>query len=206
MSQNLNVKTVKGRALPLTGDDIDTDRIIPARYLKCVTFDELGQYAFYDERFREDGTKKNHPFNDPRYKGASILIVNKNFGCGSSREHAPQSLMRFGINGIIGESFAEIFADNCTTLGIPVVVAQKSDIGNLMSVVKDDPACEVRIDLESKEVCYGDFSIPIHQQESSRRVLVEGTWDSMAVLKSAAAETKQLANRLPYLKGFQEDA
>ena len=109
----MKIKTISGRGLPLLGNDIDTDQIIPARYMKCVTFDDLGKYVFYDARFSANGNKKDHPFNQEKYKDAKILIVNRNFGCGSSREHAPQSLMRFGIAAIVGESFAEIFSGNC---------------------------------------------------------------------------------------------
>ena len=109
MNEQLKIESVNGRGIPVQGNDIDTDRIIPARYLKLITFKDLGKYAFYDVRFNEDGSKKEHPFNDDKYKGATILIVNKNFGCGSSREHAPQSLMRYGIKAIIGESCGEIF-------------------------------------------------------------------------------------------------
>jgi len=197
------IKQIQGRAIPLPGDDIDTDRIIPARYLKAVTFDNLGKYVFQDVRFNEDGSKKEHPFNDEKYKGASILIVNKNFGCGSSREHAPQSMMRFGIKAIIGESFAEIFADNCTTLGIPVVIADKVDIENMMSVIKNYPVLEVRIDLENKEVNYGDFMAPINQKESSRIVLTQGKWDSTSDLLEEKDKVKELASKIPYLNNFQ---
>ena len=197
------ITNVKGRAIPLPGNDIDTDRIIPARYLKEITFDNMGNYAFYDQRFDAEGNKKKHPFNDEKYAGASILIVNKNFGCGSSREHAPQSLMRFGIKAIIGESFAEIFEGNCTTIGIPTATAQKADIENLMAVIKDDPALEVSIELENNIVNYGDFSFPISQQKSSRLVLLEGRWDSLAELKDAEKETRKIAERIPYLNGFK---
>jgi len=163
----------------------------------------MGKYLFYDERFDAKGNKKKHPFNDEKYLGASILIVNKNFGCGSSREHAPQSLMRFGIKAVIGESFAEIFANNCTTIGIPAVTSDKADINNLMSVINDDPALEVQVDLETNKVSYGDFSIPIKQQESSRIVLLQGRWDSLAELKEAEKETKRVAESLPYLNKFE---
>lgn len=201
-AQEPKIKTIAGRGLPLPGNDIDTDRIIPARFMKCVTFDDLGQVAFYDARFSPDGKKKAHPFNEQRYKGAAILIVNRNFGCGSSREHAPQSLMRFGIQAIAGESFAEIFFGNCTAMGLPVVTAEKMDIENLMAFVKDDPECEIKIDLESKELSYGDFTIPIHQPEQSRIALIHGTWDSTAELLSSADRIKKTASKIPYLNGF----
>ena len=199
----LKIKSVRGRAIPLRGDDIDTDRIIPARYLKEITFENMGKYAFYDQRFDAKGNRKKHPSNDEKYLGATILIVGRNFGCGSSREHAPQSLMRFGIKAIIGESFAGIFEENCTTLGIPTVTAQRVDIDNLMSVIEDDPAYEIRIDLEDNKVCYGDFSFPIRQKESSRIVLTQGRWDSLSELMEAKVKVKAIAEKLPYLNGFK---
>ncbi len=198
----LERKQVSGRALPLPGNDIDTDQIIPARFLKEITFDDLGKYAFYDARFSADGTPKKHPFNDEKYKGASILIVGRNFGCGSSREHAPQSLMRRGIRAIIGESFAEIFADNCTALGIPTVTASRDDIGNLMSVVADDPVLELAIDIEQLEARYLDFAIPLLQKESARLVLSNGTWDSVELLLQEHGKIEATARALPYMDNF----
>ncbi|OGR84652.1 MAG: 3-isopropylmalate dehydratase small subunit [Elusimicrobia bacterium RIFCSPLOWO2_01_FULL_54_10] len=198
----MKINSVSGRGLPLPGNDIDTDRIIPARYLKCVTFDDLGQYAFYDVRFDENDKPKDHPFNDPRYKGASILIVGRNFGCGSSREHAPQSIKRFGINAIVGVSFAEIFADNCTAIGIPAVTAEQGDIDNLMNFVKDDPACDMTVDLNKNEVAYGDFQISIRLPEQSRSALVNGSWDSTAELLSAKDRIQETASKLPYNNNF----
>ena len=199
----LKIKSVSGRGLPLPGNDIDTDRVIPAKFMKCVTFDELGQYAFYDARFNEDGSKKDHPFNEEKYKGASILIVNRNFGCGSSREHAPQSLKRYGIRAIVGESFAEIFADNCASIGLPVVTAEAADVANLMAFVKDDPACEIRVDLEKLEAAYGDFSISVQQPEQTRKALTQGTWDSTAELLAVADKIKEVAAHLPYQTHFK---
>lgn len=196
------IKMVRGRALPLPGNDIDTDRVIPARYMKCVTFEDLGQYAFYDARFNADGSKKDHPFNESKYQGATILVVNRNFGCGSSREHAPQSLMKYGFKAIVGESFAEIFAGNCAAIGLPVMTAEKSDIENLMTFVKDDPACEVEIDLESKELNYGDFAFPIRQPEQTRQAFIQGTWDTTADLLSAVEKIKAVEKKLPYLHRF----
>ena len=203
MKMKSEMPQIAGKAVPVRGDDIDTDRIIPARFMKTVTFEGLGKYAFYDARFDEMGRAKKHPFNDPKHKGAVFLIVNRNFGSGSSREHAPQALKRFGIKAIIGESFAEIFANNCTTIGIPAVTSDKADINNLMSVINDDPALEVQVDLETNKVSYGDFSIPIKQQESSRIVLLQGRWDSLAELKEAEKETKRVAESLPYLNKFE---
>ena len=203
MPKQSSIKTIKGRGIPLPGNDIDTDQIIPARFLRSITFDDLGENLFHDARFNSNGSEKKHPLNDKRYRGASILIVNRNFGCGSSREHAPQSIMRYGIKAIIGESFAEIFADNCTAIGIPSVIAQKIDIENLMSVIKDDPALEIKIDLESNEVSYGDFSIPIKQKESARIVLTQGIWDSLSVLSQDPEKVKKTASKIPYLGNFK---
>ena len=203
MPSKLSIKSVKGRGIPLPGDDIDTDRIIPARYLKEITFENMGKYAFYDERFDEKGRKKRHPFNDEKYFGAAILVAGRNFGCGSSREHAPQSLMRFGIKAIIGESFAEIFEGNCTALGIPTATAQRADIENLMSVINDDPAFEISIDLEDNVVNYGDFSFPIRQKESSKIVLTQGRWDSLSELMEAKDKVNGIAKKLPYLNDFK---
>ena len=198
----MKIGSVAGRGLPLPGNEIDTDRIIPARYLKCVTFDELGKYVFYDARFNDDGSPKDHPFNDKRYKGASVLIVGKNFGCGSSREHAPQSLKRYGIKAIVGMSFAEIFADNCTAIGLPTASAEQADIENLMNFVQDDPAGEITVDLAKGEAVYGDFQIPVKLSEQSRSALVQGTWDSTAELLSAKDKIKETASKLPYTHNF----
>ena len=137
-------RALNGRGIPLPGDDIDTDRIIPARYLREITFETLGRYAFYDVRFDEKGNRKEHPLNDPRFAGGNILIVNRNFGCGSSREHAPQSLMRMGIAAFIGESFAEIFSGNCTALGLPAVRVSHQDAQELQALVNADPAAAIR--------------------------------------------------------------
>ena len=193
MTTELQRKQVIGTGIPVSGNDIDTDRIIPARFMKCVTFEGLEQYAFYDVRFDAEGQPKAHPFNEARYQKGSVLIVNKNFGCGSSREHAPQALMRFGMRAVIGESFAEIFAGNCTALGIPAVTALAEDIGGLMQAVKNEPSSSMTIDLETKTATCGDLSIPIDMPESSRQSLVEGAWDTTAQLldKKAIAEASE---------------
>lgn len=196
------ISFVSGRAVPVKGNDLDTDRIIPARYLKCVTFDKLGDYLFYDVRFNENGSKKEHALNEKKYEGASIMIVNRNFGCGSSREHAPQSLLRYGIKALIGESFAEIFSDNCTALGLPLVTGNKEDIENLMNFVEDDPVSEIKIDLEKLEVAYGDFSISIKQPEQTRKALIEGSWDSTSELLSSLDQIRLVRSKLPYLNQF----
>ncbi len=193
------IKEVRGRGIFVKGNDIDTDRIIPARYMKSITFDDLGRYAFYDARFDEKGQPKEHPFNDKRFQGASILAAHKNFGCGSSREHAPQALMRFGIKAIIAESFAEIFAGNCIANGIPVMTADQADIENLMKVIEDDPACEIQIDIEQQKVSYGDFSIKVSLQDSHRRSLVGGFWNTMLEMLGNEKQTDQTRAKVPYM-------
>jgi 3-isopropylmalate/(R)-2-methylmalate dehydratase small subunit len=189
---------IEGRGIPIQGNDIDTDRIIPARFMKCVTFEGLGKYAFHDERFDQKGNRKRHPMNDEKFIGATILIVNKNFGCGSSREHAPQSLSKYGIKAIIGESFAEIFAGNCTVMGIPAVTAPLDAIENLMMFVEENHDDLLRIDLNEKKVSYGDFSVDIGIPDSTRYSLANGVWDSTAQLLQNRAEIEKKNGEIPY--------
>jgi 3-isopropylmalate/(R)-2-methylmalate dehydratase small subunit len=184
------------------GNDIDTDRIIPARYLKEITFSRMGEFPFFDERFDAAGKKKPHPFNDAKYDGASILFVNKNFGCGSSREHAPQALYRFGIKAIVGESFAAIFAGNCVAIGLPTVTVGAEQIENLMRAVESNSQAVFTMDLESKTLAFGETRIPIDIPESHRKALTEGTWDSTSMLLANLGKVKQTASRLPYVGGF----
>ena len=193
---------VEGRGIPLPGDDIDTDRIIPARYLREITFEALGQYAFIDERFDEKGTRRDHPLNDPRFKGGSILLVNRNFGCGSSREHAPQSLMRMGINALVGESFAEIFSGNCTALGLPAVRVSHEHARVLMDLVLADPGLRLVVDLQNHSVSAGEKSFPFTMPDSDRASLMSGEWDSTAVLLSRESDIRAAARRIPYVNGF----
>lgn len=192
---------IQGRGIPVMENDIDTDRIIPARFMKCVTFEGLGQYAFYDARFNEDGTSKGHPFDDPRFKGGSILITGRNFGCGSSREHAPQALQKFGIQAIIGESFAEIFIGNCTSIGIPCVSLNREDVEALAQLVEENPDTLITIDLHEKLVRTPEENFYLEINESFRRSLASGTWDTTAALLQNLDKIKQLASRLPYMKG-----
>jgi len=143
------IRHITSRAVPIRGDDIDTDRIIPARFLRCVTFEGLGEQAFRDERFDEQGRPKTHPFNAPHYHDAALLVVNRHFGWGSSREHAPQALARWGIRAIVGISFADIFAGNCAAIGLPVLTASEKDVQNLQGLIEENPFFEVTVDLES---------------------------------------------------------
>ncbi|MEM0897186.1 MAG: 3-isopropylmalate dehydratase small subunit [Verrucomicrobiota bacterium] len=192
------ITKVTGTAVHVPGSDIDTDRIIPARFMKCVTFDGLGEYAFYDVRFDEDGNAKGHPLDAPQHEGASILLSGSNFGCGSSREHAPQALYRFGIRAVIAESFAEIFFGNCTTLGIPCVAATEEDIAKLAAKVEADPALEVSVDVETQRVLFGEENFTVHIPDSAREALTSGRWDPLGELIEAANDVKNVATKLGY--------
>jgi 3-isopropylmalate/(R)-2-methylmalate dehydratase small subunit len=202
MSDIVKITRVSGTAVAIRGNDIDTDRIIPARYLKEVTFARMGDYPFFDERFDASGKKKHHPFNYPEYRGASILFVNKNFGCGSSREHAPQALYRFGINAIVGESFAAIFAGNCTIMGLPTVTVGAADMQMLMQAVEENPSTRFTVDLEKKTISFGNRQIPVDLPETCRSALTSGSWDSTALLRANLDRVKQTAAKLPYITHF----
>ena len=191
-----------GRAIPMPGNDIDTDRIIPARYLKNVTFDGLGEAAFIDERAAERDAGRTHPLDDERWAGGSILVVGRNFGCGSSREHAPQALQRFGIRALVGESFAEIFAGNCTVLGIPAVRAAAADVERLQALVAEQPETEVTVDLEARQVAAGALNCSVDLPEGARLALVRGTWDSTTLLLANRDRIAATAGQLPYLGAF----
>jgi len=192
------IKQVSGSGVPLLLDDIDTDRIIPARFLRCVTFDGLGEYAFEDDREQDP----NHTFNNEKYRSGSVLVTGRNFGCGSSREHAPQSLIRWGIKAIIAESFAEIFFGNCTTLGTPAVCASRDDLEKLIQLVEADPSREITVDVESKKVTSGDFECDITILDSARNALLSGQWDFMNLLQENEAAIKETAQKIPYLNHF----
>jgi 3-isopropylmalate/(R)-2-methylmalate dehydratase small subunit len=194
------VPTVTGRAVFIPGADIETDRIIPARFMKCVTFDGLGEFAFYDVRFDEHGNKTQHPLNDPRFAQASILVAGVNFGCGSSREHAPQSLRKYGFNGIIAESFAEIFYGNSTTLAMPCVMASPVDIVAIRDAVEADPETEVTIDVTHLRVrTSGGLDIPVTMPDSAREALLSGRWDPIQELLDNDAAIDAKAVELHYV-------
>jgi len=193
------VQEVSGTGIPIRGNDIDTDQIIPARFMKVVTFDGLGQFAFFDQRFDDDDNEKEHSMNEDRFKEASIMVVNSNFGCGSSREHAPQALMRWGIDAIVGESFASIFAGNCLALGIPTVTADTETIRELQDWVDEYPDAEIEVDVEAERVHYDDRTIDVQVDDAQRRALVDGVWDTTALMKSNAEATRAVAESLPYV-------
>jgi 3-isopropylmalate/(R)-2-methylmalate dehydratase small subunit len=192
------ITQITGTGVPLLLDDIDTDRIIPARFLRCVTFDGLGAHSFEDDRLQD----KSHPFDDARFKGGAVLIAGRNFGCGSSREHAPQALMRWGIKAIVAESFAEIFFGNCTTLGIPCVTASRADLDRLAKAVSTNPKTEITVDLITKQVTAGDISATIAILESARASLTTGNWDFLGQLLDDGGAVKNAAQRIPYMAGF----
>lgn len=192
------IERLSGTAIPLVLDDIDTDRIIPARYLRCVTFEGLGEHSFEDDRKQDP----HHPFDNPRYRGASILVVGRNFGCGSSREHAPQALMRFGIKALVGESFAEIFFGNCTGLGIPCVSAARTELQTLGDAIVADPKLTVTVDLVGNIVRYGDRSFACQMPAGARNALVTGEFDFLGQLLAGEKQIRETAARLPYMANF----
>ena len=191
---------VAGRACALRGDDIDTDRIIPARYLRCVTFDGLGEHAFADDRTQAKG---DHPLDDPRFDGARILVVGHNFGCGSSREHAPQALLRRGFQAFVGGSFAEIFAGNCTALGLPCATLDDDARNALLDAIELDPSQEVVLDLEAGTVTSRAGTTPVTLAAGPRQQLLAGTWDATSVLLEAGDAIEGTAQALPYVRGFR---
>ena len=194
------ITSVTGRAVNVPGNDIDTDRIIPARFMKCVTFDGLGEFLFYDVRKdTTTGQDTNHPLNDPRFKGATVLLSGANFGCGSSREHAPQAIQKYGFKAVIAESYAEIFFGNSTTLGMPCVTAAREDIAKIATAVEKNPATEVVIDLVKLEARFAGQTVRITQRESARDALVNGRWDAIGELLDGVPAVKETAKKLPYL-------
>jgi 3-isopropylmalate/(R)-2-methylmalate dehydratase small subunit len=193
------LKQVVGRALVIRGEDIDTDRIIPARFLKCVSFDALGDQVFADDR---QELKGEHPFDQERFQGASILVVNGNFGCGSSREHAPQALMRWGIRAVVGVSFAEIFYGNCLALGIPCATASAAEVEVIQQRVMEAPHRSWSLDLEAERLTSEDQQWEIAVDEGPRQMLITGRWDATSQLLSHGPEIQQLMKDLPYLNGF----
>ena len=192
----------RGRGVVVRGNDIDTDQIIPARYMTSIRFAGLEEFVFRDSRFTQDGVPKGHPFNDRRFRGAEILVVNQNFGCGSSREHAPQALARWGIRAIVGESFAEIFFGNCVALGIPAVTAARADVARLMDAVELDPSQEIAIDLAARTVAWRGGSAAVKLPEGAREQLMDGSWDAMRTLLEAREQVLAKLESLPYANGF----
>ena len=190
---------VTGTCVPAAGDDVDTDRIIPARYLKCVTFEGLGEFLFYDVRFDENGRPKNFPLNDARFAGATILIAGRNFGCGSSREHAPQAIYRYGFRAIVAESFAEIFFGNATTLGLPCVTVSRHDLGRIRNIIESQPKSEMTINLVKETIRLGSGEFAASILPTARDALINGRWDPIAELLEARASVEERVGQIPYM-------
>src|SRR5688572_1427813 len=198
---DLQINAVEGPALPLRGEDMDTDRIIPARYLRSITFEGLEKFVFEDDRKEAAGT---HPFDADRYQGASVLLVQKNFGCGSSREHAPQAIHRWGIKVIVGESFSEIFFGNSSVIGLPCVTAARADIEALMARVEANPSLVVKVDLEGQRCVFEDGSFAVTMPAAVREAFLAGTWDTTGMLLDRFDEVRARAAQLPYINNFAQ--
>jgi 3-isopropylmalate/(R)-2-methylmalate dehydratase small subunit len=192
------ILSVSGRGLPVRGNDIDTDRIMPARFLVSVSFEGLERHVFEDDRAADPA----HPFNDARYKGASILIVNANFGCGSSREHAPQGIARAGFRAVIGESFSEIFQGNAAVIGLPCFVADRDTVNQLQALVEHTPEITITADIESGAITAGSLRLEASVPRALRDAFVSGQWNPTAMLLDRFEEVKAVAGRLPYIRGF----
>jgi len=194
------ISRLAGRAVPLRGDNVDTDRIIPARFLKSITFEGLEQHLFEDDRQQLEAEGRRHPVSDPAYRGASVLLVNANFGCGSSREHAPQAIRRSGIRVVIGQSFSEIFFGNSVALGMPCVSAEPATLEALMSAVESNPAAELEIDLEAMTVTVSGRPFPVTLPPGARESFLDGSWDATGLLLDRFEDVEATASRLPYMQ------
>ena len=192
------IDRIEGTAVPLRGDDVDTDRIIPARYLKAITFDGLGAHAFEDDR----ASMPNHPFADPAYANASILLVNENFGSGSSREHAPQALKRWGVDACVGQSFSEIFLGNATAIGLPCATAAPEDVEALMAIAEKAPGTPMAFSVSAGSIEAAGRSVPLDMPAALRDALLGGQWDATGLLLEAFDDVRRVAARLPYVNGF----
>jgi 3-isopropylmalate/(R)-2-methylmalate dehydratase small subunit len=193
------IQRIEGRGLPLPGDNIDTDRIIPARFLRSITFEGLEQHLFEDDRKQRAASGSTHPVADGQYAGATILLVNANFGCGSSREHAPQAIRRYGIRAVVGESYSEIFFGNSVALGMPCVTADHSSLATLMQLVQNDPAVQLVVDLETMRLSAGEKTCTIALPSTARESFLDGTWDATGLLLDRFEEVEAVAKRLPYV-------
>lgn len=193
------ITSITGRGVNVPGNDIDTDRIIPARFMKCVTFDGLGEYLFHDVRKNADGSDKPHPLNEARFKGATLLFSGANFGCGSSREHAPQAIQKYGFKAVVAENFAEIFFGNCITLGIPCATASREDIAKVAAAIERNPGLEIVLDVAGQEIRFGGQAVKVEVRAAARDALINGRWDAIGELLDGMPAMKSTAARLPYL-------
>jgi 3-isopropylmalate/(R)-2-methylmalate dehydratase small subunit len=200
-----HITLIDGRALPMRGDDIDTDRIMPARFLRAVTFEGLERHLFEDERAGSEAGSRaasQHPFDNPRYQGAAILLVNRNFGCGSSREHAPQGLYRSGIRAVVGESFSEIFFGNALIIGLPCVTVSAADVRRLMDHVEQHPDAQLRVDLQASTCETDGIRCELAIPAAARDALVTGAWDTTGLLLDRYEQVDAVSAKLPYIAGF----
>jgi 3-isopropylmalate/(R)-2-methylmalate dehydratase small subunit len=193
------ITQITGRGVFVPGNDIDTDRIIPARFMKCVTFDGLGEFLFYDMRRHPDGTSKPHPLNDARFDGATVLLSGANFGCGSSREHAPQAIQKHGFKAVVAENFAEIFFGNCTTLGIPCFEASREDIAKIAAAIDKNPRAELVLDVAGEEIRFAGESVKASVRAAARDALINGRWDAIGELLEGLPALMERSKALPYL-------
>jgi len=193
------ITSVAGRAVYVPGNDIDTDRIIPARFLKCVTFDDLGEGLFADDRTAAQTNGGRHPLDDTAFSGAEILLSGANFGCGSSREHAPQAIKKFGLRAVVAEGYAEIFLGNATNIGLPCLTATRSDIHNITEAVRLNPVMVITVDLVGLNIRFGDETVPVTMRASARDALVHGRWDPIGELLEGNSAVATTAASLPYL-------
>ena len=195
MSKSSEVRKIAGPGIPLVGNDIDTDRIIPARFLRAVTFDGLGEQVFADDRKQ----RADHPFNQDRFNDAKVLVVNRNFGCGSSREHAPQAIARWGVEALVGESFAEIFFGNCVAMGVPCLTADSESVAALQNAIESSPTVELSVDLENLTVTADDLTVSVAMGEGSRQMFLAGTWDACGQLVAQGEAIQKTVESLPYV-------
>ena len=193
---------ISGRGLPLRGNDIDTDRIIPARFLKSVSFEGLERHLFEDDIAQTRSQGLIHPLTDPRYAGASVLVVSRNFGCGSSREHAPQAIRRKGFAAVVGESFSEIFFGNSLALGMPCVSAAPVDVDRLQSLIEEHPAAEVTVDVDALRLSCGALTFPLAMPTAARESFLDGSWDATALLLDRYEEVEETMKQVPYIRGW----
>jgi 3-isopropylmalate/(R)-2-methylmalate dehydratase small subunit len=192
------ILTIEGRGIPLEGNDIDTDQVVPARFLKEITFKNMGDYLFYDARFEEDGSLKEHPLNETKFKEGKILFVQENFGCGSSREHAAQAIKRYGIEAVVGISFSEIFAGNCKSLGIPIIQLDKSQISEILGAVNEFPTIICALNIKNGTLSVGAREFSFSMTPALKASLVGGTWDALTLLQNNEKKTNNLESLLPY--------
>jgi 3-isopropylmalate/(R)-2-methylmalate dehydratase small subunit len=198
------IREINGTALPLRGDSIDTDRIIPARFLRSVSFEGLQEHLFEDDRIQADaGAPGSHPLSNPAYAGSALLLVNANFGCGSSREHAPQAIRRWGIQAVVGESFSEIFFGNSVALGLPCLSASHADMERLMALVEGAPSTALSLDIPAETLSAGSVTVSVTLPPAARESFLEGTWDATGLLLERFEEVEAVAARLPYVTGWR---